>query len=356
MNEPDKSKKSAESTQGIILVNKPVGLTSFGVVARLRKLTGVRRIGHCGTLDPFADGLLPVCIGRATNAVQFMDHYDKAYRVCMRFGWATDTMDLTGETIEKHVWQPFELLHHQQSGFKVLADVIDALPGAHEQLPPMFSAVKKDGKRLYEYARAGQTVERQTRPIRVHAAQLDYVECRPSDDFWSATITIQCSKGTYIRVIVDEIGRQLGCLAHAVTLTRISCGPYRLSQALDLDQLLAWREALPDQPAFLNFLIGHQHLQAIDSAFSDYPSLNLSAVDAVRLIQGQTLPADRLVQDVQADARYALYTNGRLFAVGRSRQLTAPPAAVPDQEPTAFQSFEMITERVFVDLADFQVT
>ena len=178
------------TASGIVLIHKPRGMTSFGVVSRLRKLTGIRRIGHCGTLDPFAEGLLPVCIGRATAAVRYMDGYDKSYRVVVRFGSATDTMDPEGQVTNQYRWEKGELEQMSADGFSRLKEIVAQLVGEHQQTPPMFSAVKVSGKPLYRYAREGLTIERKTRRIVISAAELEDIQCRPLDGYLTASVRI----------------------------------------------------------------------------------------------------------------------------------------------------------------------
>jgi tRNA pseudouridine55 synthase len=289
--------------QGILLINKPRQMTSFGVVSRLRRLLGVRKIGHTGTLDPFAEGLLPICIGQATRAVQFMDQFDKAYQVRVVFGAATDTMDLDGAVIESRPWQRGEIDRLRADDFSAVRAAVAGLTGPSCQVPPMYSAVKIDGQPLYKLARAGQTIERQARPIRIDFARIDGIESlsesEPGGPFLALEMTLAVSKGTYIRVIADELGRSLGYFAHANRLVRTVVGPYQLEEALSLDRLeqlsdawfaqavhptrneaQAWLwQVLSDEGRFLD----------IESAFVDWPRLLLPAREALQTIQGQKL-------------------------------------------------------------------
>ncbi len=328
---------------GLILINKPRGMTSFGVVSRLRRLTGIRRIGHTGTLDPFADGLLPVCIGRATAAVQFMDGYDKTYQLGIEFGRATDTQDLTGQTVFEHDLTDAEKKHLSDTCFIDLYRSVEQLIGQRQQTPPMYSAVKIDGRPLYEYARRGQTIERKSRLIRIDRALVTSVSL---DGVFKASIVIGCSKGTYIRTIADDLGRELGFGAHAASLTRLQCGPFKLEQAQDLEQLFAWRENFPDQPSFRRYLAEQKILLPIDLAFSDFPNIDLPKTEAVRLIQGQPvwLSAEELtgqLPDFNLDGPVVVNSEERLIAV--CRLLEEFPLGI-----------RLKTERVLIDLADFQ--
>lgn len=299
---------------GILLVNKPAGLNAFAVVARLRRFTGVRRIGNVGTLDPFADGLLPVCIGRATRMVRFMDDYDKHYRLTVVFGRATDSQDATGRTIMSKTLGEAERIELRQSNFAVLRASVAALPGKQEQVPPMFSALKIDGKPLYAYARSGQTMPRKARPIVIHSAEL--IDVRLDDHRWSAVLEIRCSKGTYLRTIADDLGRRLGCGAYASALTRLASGPYRISQSVSLAEIEALWDGNPSQDAFRESLSKWPSFLGEASAVVDLPALDISAAEAGDLICGRALwclerpPAGRI----------ALFAGGRLVAVAVARE------------------------------------
>ncbi|HAL74644.1 MAG TPA: tRNA pseudouridine(55) synthase TruB [Clostridiales bacterium] len=331
------------SESGLILINKPRGITSFGVVSRLRKLTGIRRIGHTGTLDPFADGLLPVCLGRATVAVQFMDGYDKTYRLEIEFGRATDTHDLTGLTISEHQLTQTEQQELIHSDFAVLRDAVGNLPGEHLQTPPMYSAVKIDGRKLYEYARKGQSIERKARQIKIYSADLEDVSL--TDGILRASIQIECSKGTYIRTIADDLGRHLGFGAHARSLTRLRCGPFSLEQAFDLADLENRRNNFPDQMSFVSHLNNQGLLLPVEKAFTDFPDITLPETAAIRLIKGQSLrPGETGLPQTDwppVGVRTVIYSRGSLIAVG-----CLLPAADGD--------LQFKTERVLIDLADFQ--
>lgn len=331
------------SESGLILINKPRGMTSFGVVSRLRKLTGIRRIGHTGTLDPFAEGLLPVCLGRATAAVQFMDSYDKSYRLGIEFGRATDTQDLTGSTVFEHLLTTAEQQELIRSDFAILRDAVGRLPGEQQQMPPMYSAVKIDGHKLYEYARKGQTVERRTRSIRIYSAKLEDVSL--IEGVLRASIEIECSKGTYIRTIADDLGRTLGFGAHAHSLIRLRCGPFSLCRAYDLSDLETRRNTCSDQQAFVSHLNSQGLLLPVETAFADYPAVTLPEVAAIRLINGQRLRLDEIGMSPAgwppAHVRAAIYSRDSLIAVGCL-------------SPADDGILQIKTERVLIDLADFR--
>lgn len=212
----------AGGLSGILLVDKPEGWTSHDVVGRLRRLTGQRRIGHSGTLDPMATGLLVVFLGRATRAVEFAEGHDKAYTALLRPGLVTDTLDTTGRVLESTGLRPTRT---------ALEAVLPAFRGEIEQLPPMYSAIKQGGKKLYEIARAGGQVERKPRRVTIYR-----LECtgERGGDF---ELEIECSKGTYIRTLCDDIGRALGCGACMSGLRRTRAGGFRVEDALTLEEI-----------------------------------------------------------------------------------------------------------------------
>ena len=211
----------------LLVVDKPCGPSSFAVVKRVRALLGNKRrekVGHGGTLDPFASGVLPICIGEGTKILAFLLDADKSYEAVVRFGVETDTLDVTGKILAQH-----------SVGDLSAAAIESALPsfrGPIEQVPPMYSALKRDGRPLYSYARAGETVERVARKLTIH--ELEMVAFDPPD---RARLRIRCSKGTYIRSLAADLGTQLGVGAHLVELRRTASGPFRLEQSITLDEL-----------------------------------------------------------------------------------------------------------------------
>jgi len=208
---------------GFLNVYKPKGLTSHDVVARLRRITKIKQIGHTGTLDPFAQGVLPVCIGKATRLIEYLAD-DKAYEGVIQFGVSTTTYDTEGDVVSS-------------SKNKVSAvDVEKALSsfrGEIEQKPPIYSAIKKDGKKLYEYARKGEEVEIPTRKVEIYRLELLNFE----EEKQQARIYIECSKGTYIRSIANDVGQVLGVYGHLIELLRVKAGMFELSETCDLDNL-----------------------------------------------------------------------------------------------------------------------
>ena len=233
---------------GIVIVDKPQGWTSQDVTARLRRVYATRRIGHGGTLDPMATGVLPVFVGRATRGVEFFEHAEKTYETVLLLGRTTDTQDVTGATLAE---KPVHLSP---------ADIERVLPrfrGDILQVPPMYSALKVNGKKLYELARKGQEVERQPRPITVfELTNLGFDGTRLS-------LRVKCSKGTYIRTLCQDIGEALGCGGCMEALRRVRAGEYGIEDAVPLEQLL--ESETPEQ-----------YLRGLDTMFAHCPAVTLT--------------------------------------------------------------------------------
>lgn len=233
---------------GIVIVDKPQGWTSQDVTARLRRVYATRRIGHGGTLDPMATGVLPVFVGRATRGVEFFEHAEKTYDTVLLLGRTTDTQDVTGATLAE------KAVHLSP------ADIEKVLPrfrGDILQVPPMYSALKVNGKKLYELARKGQEVERQPRPITVfELTNLGFDGTRLS-------LRVKCSKGTYIRTLCQDIGEALGCGGCMEALRRVRAGEYGIEDAVPLEQLL--ESETPEQ-----------YLRSLDTMFAHCPAVTLT--------------------------------------------------------------------------------
>ncbi len=247
---------------GILNLDKPAGWTSHDAVAKLRRILGERRIGHGGTLDPMATGVLPVFVGRATRAVEFLEAADKEYEAGLRLGIVTDTQDTTGQILEE---RPVSITEEE------LRSAILGLRGERDQLPPMYSAVKVGGKALYAYARAGKTVERKSRHITIDSSE-------PLG--WAGEeyrFRIVCSKGTYIRTLCHDLGETLGCGGAMSSLRRLRAGPFRLEEAVSLETVLERGEAC---------------LLPLDSLFRDRPALTLDGEQARRVRCGNDIPAE----------------------------------------------------------------
>jgi len=232
---------------GILIIDKPEGWTSMDVCAKLRGILRERRIGHGGTLDPMATGVLPVFVGSATRAVEFAEKGDKEYVAVLRLGLVTNTQDTTGEVLEEKAVSVTA---------EDLRSVLPRFTGEQEQLPPMFSAIKIGGKKLYELARAGQEVERKVRRITIH--ELELLEQKSETKF---VLRVRCSKGTYIRALCHDIGQALGCGGCMSGLRRTMAAGFTLAQAVTLEQVQEQGEAL---------------LQRVDSLFMQHGAYTIT--------------------------------------------------------------------------------
>jgi tRNA pseudouridine55 synthase len=215
---------------GFVAVDKPPGPTSFDIVATVRRLSGVRKVGHAGTLDPMSSGLLVLALGRATRLVRFLQDLPKVYVARAQFGVATDTLDAEGAVLSRE---------EMPVTSDEVAVALDRFRGDILQVPPMVSALKVEGRRLYELAREGREVERAPRPVTIH--ELELVDLAPSD-YPVVTLRVRCSKGTYVRTLADDVARALGGRAHLVALRRLAIGSLRVDDALTLEAI----DAEPD--------------------------------------------------------------------------------------------------------------
>ena len=245
---------------GIVIVEKPAGWTSQDVTARLRRVFQTRRIGHGGTLDPMATGVLPVFVGRATRGVEFFEHAEKTYEATLRLGITTDTEDITGTVLTE---SPVSVTREQ------LEAVLPRFRGDIFQVPPMYSALKVNGQKLYELARKGREVERQPRPITIHR-----LECLEFSGR-SARLVVRCSKGTYIRTLCKDIGEALGCGGCMAALRRVQAGEYTIAEAIPLMELLEAQNP-------------EKYLRAVDTMFRNYPEVRLTPNQEKRCRNGAT--------------------------------------------------------------------
>ncbi len=219
--------RRGQMLDGVLLLDKPEGLSSNHALQRAKRALDARKAGHTGTLDPFATGLLVCCLGRATKIASSMLEADKAYVATLQLGQETDSGDLTGNIVFQAPPE-FDGVSREH-----LEDVLAAFRGEIEQIPPMYSALKRDGKPLYEYARQGIELERPARRVTIRSLELLEFDGR------RAVIDVHCSKGTYIRTLAEDIGRQLGCGAHLTALRRTRVGPFDLEDAIGLEALQA---------------------------------------------------------------------------------------------------------------------
>ena len=243
---------------GIVIVDKPQDWTSQDVTARLRRVFNTRRIGHGGTLDPMATGVLPVFVGRATRGVEFFEHAEKTYETVLRLGLTTDTEDITGTMLTE---APVSVIDEQ------IEAALAAFRGQIMQIPPMYSALKVNGQKLCDLARKGKTVERQPRPITIH--ELTLLERGEN----TLHLRVRCSKGTYIRTLCKDIGEALGCGGCMESLRRVSAGEYTIDEAVPLQELLD-----TDQP--------EKYLRDVDTMFRNYPAVTLTANQEKRCRNG----------------------------------------------------------------------
>ena len=245
---------------GIVIVDKPQEWTSQDVTARLRRVFNTRRIGHGGTLDPMATGVLPVFVGRATRGVEFFEHAEKTYEAVIRLGLTTDTEDTSGTTLEE------KEVHVSETEF---LEILSQFRGKIMQVPPMYSALKINGQKLVDLARKGKTVERQPREIEVF--ELECMEFSGE----TARLRVRCSKGTYIRTLCKDIGEALGCGGCMAQLRRVQAGEYTIAEAIPLMELLEAQNP-------------EKYLRAVDTMFRNYPEVRLTPNQEKRCRNGAT--------------------------------------------------------------------
>ena len=249
---------------GVILLDKPLGLSSNQALQKVKWLLRAEKAGHTGTLDPLATGVLPLCFGAATKFSQQHLNADKVYETTVRLGRKTTTADAEGEVIAE---RPVTCTLGQ------VVEVLDRFMGPIRQVPPMHSALKKDGKALYEYAREGETVEREARDVVIH--DLEMLDVQLQGDHPFLRLRVACSKGTYIRTLGEDIGEALGCGGHLSALRRVQTGPFTAAQCITLEQLEAMEEG--DRLAAL---------QPVDCLLQDYTAVTLNADHAGRFLSG----------------------------------------------------------------------
>ena len=254
---------------GVVLLDKPAGMSSQGAVTAVKRAFNAEKAGHTGTLDPMATGLLPICLGEATKYSQDLLDADKTYIAQVKFGQRTDTGDAEGQVIEEF---PLPVFVDSQAMTAALDSLLPAFTGSISQVPPMYSALKRDGKPLYEYARAGVEIERAPRNITIYAIRWTNIQ-------WpEATLEVSCSKGTYIRVLAEDIGNTLGCGAHLVGLRRTEVGHLTLEQSFDIDAIQS------------NALDSARYILPVDSLLQTLPHLTVDEQQAKRLEMGQRVP------------------------------------------------------------------
>ncbi len=266
---------------GIIVINKPQGWTSMDVCAKLRGIFREKRVGHAGTLDPMATGVLPVFLGRATRAVEFASESQKEYIIGLKLGVITNTQDTTGEVLEK---RPVEVTPDQ------LEAAMEPFRGDIEQVPPMYSAIKINGKKLYELARKGREVERKPRPVTIYSMTLE--EQLSSDTF---LLRVRCSKGTYMRTLCHDIGAVLGCGGTMCSLQRTMAAGFDLSRSVSLEEVQQAEDPL-------------SLLLPVEAYFADRPAIALPPEEERKVRNGMTL-----VRPDLAPGEYRVYGGNEIF-------------------------------------------
>ncbi|MDD2426471.1 MAG: tRNA pseudouridine(55) synthase TruB [Eubacteriales bacterium] len=304
-----------QADQGIILINKVSGKSSAAVVAQVRRLLGMKRVGHCGTLDPFATGVLPIIFGRATAAVPYMSEYDKKYRCQVQLGSRTDTMDREGEVIARAP-EDFDSACLEDRSY--VERILNAFLGEIKQQAPLYSAVKVEGKPLYKYARQGEEVDRPWRTVYVHDIKLLDIYYIEGEALPRLDIMFSTSKGTYIRSLADAIGEKLGCYAHAAELERSACGPFALEQSVKIDDLFARFDTVERDPKAFTALIADEGIVLPTlAAFVDFPTHAVERSEAVKLAHGQEV---RVLTDDSTFETISFTYNNILLAVGSVNQ------------------------------------
>jgi tRNA pseudouridine55 synthase len=279
-------KKPRDLVDGVLLIDKPVGLSSNDALTRVKRIVNAKKAGHTGTLDPFATGLLPLCFGEATKFSQDLLEADKTYLATVHLGITTTTGDTEGEVLETR--------DVDVSTGQVEA-ALARFRGPILQVPPMYSALKRDGKALYEYAREGVTLEREARPVTIHELELVAIAAP------FLTIRVKCSKGTYVRVLGEDIGALLGCGAHLSALRRVQVGDLGTANMVTLEELQAHENPL-------------SLLAPVDALLSTFPRIDLTPELEKRFLNGQRLALGKEAVVVPPEqGRVRVYADGRLL-------------------------------------------
>ena len=288
---------------GVLIIDKAAGPTSHDVVARVRRITGERRAGHTGTLDPFATGALVILLGRATRLAQFLQDAEKEYEAIVRLGYETDTGDRTGSRIDRNA-----PVKEDAPDKDDIEEAIDSLRGDIAQTPPMYSAKKVGGRKLYELARAGTEIQRH--PVTINVEQfelLSMVRTAETDGLLDLSVRVTCSAGTYIRVLAEDLGKKLGVGAHLAELRRTRAGRFAITEAITLEQL----EELVQENAL------EKVLRTPDEALSHLPCVDMNRDESRRVAHGIDLEVDGAPKDNWAtDQAVRMRENGKLVAVG----------------------------------------
>ncbi|MBU7592161.1 tRNA pseudouridine(55) synthase TruB [Metabacillus halosaccharovorans] len=275
--------------EGVLLLNKPTGMTSHDCVAKMRRLAKTKKVGHTGTLDPDVTGVLPICLGRATKIVEYLTAATKTYEAEITIGYSTTTEDASGEVVErKSVESPITKL--------MVEDVLRSMVGKIEQVPPMYSAVKVNGKKLYEYARAGIEIDRPARLITINELVL-LGDVLQKDGLVTFRFRVTCSKGTYVRTLAVMIGERLGFPAHMSHLIRTKSGDFHLSECFTFEEI---EEAVEKNEL-------HKYLLPIGNALNDLPKLLIHDTLAEKVKNGAVLELPTQFHDIEAGSPITIY-------------------------------------------------
>ena len=284
--------KDKDFVGGILLVNKPAGMTSHDVVGKIRKIYGTRKVGHTGTLDPMATGLLVVLVGRAVKASDLITSHDKRYIAGMKLGITTDTADITGNVTSESDTVPA----HDE----VMA-AVDGFSGKYLQTPPMYSAIKVDGKKLYELAREGKSIALEPRELNIY-------EISASGEGRDYVLCVHCSKGTYIRTLCEDIGKKLGCGAVMSSLCRVSTGPFSLDDACTLDEL----ERMTEEEKTARLI-------PPDALFDGLPTVALAGFYAKLCLNGCEIYQKKINTNFRIGEKVKITIDGVFYGVGEVR-------------------------------------
>ena len=296
---------------GILNIAKEAGYTSFDVVAVVRGVYRQRKSGHTGTLDPMATGVLPVALGKATKVCGMITDWDKEYIAELLLGKTTDTLDITGEVTGGDPDAVNSLTE------KEITDAVNRYTGEIDQIPPMYSALKKDGRRLYDIARSGQVVERESRKVTIHRIEVLDITLPV------VKIKVLCSKGTYIRTLCDDIGRDLGCGGCMQSLIRSAVGPFNLDNAVTLDEIRHLRDEGHEEKLY-------DYLMSIDTVFKNLPALTVTQEAEKKLLNGNKLSYDDFTETLSDSSakEYRIYHSDNSFAAiyeaDRAQRILSP--------------------------------
>ena len=276
---------------GFINLNKGDGLSSFKAIAKLRRITGEKKVGHTGTLDPMATGVLPATIGQASKFIGLLPTYPKGYDAKFRLGLTTDTLDITGEVTGR-----YDVLVSESD----VKAVLEKFVGKIKQIPPMYSALSKDGVKLYDLARKGIEVEREARDVEIY--EISYNGCEDGE----YSISVSCSQGTYIRTLIDDLGRELGCGAVMTALVRTASNGFNIENSYTIDEM----EKLADDGRFEEFIIPVRKIMSV------YPSVFITEKQAVRFTNGAGLDVGRIKDIPEKSGLLSVYSGEDFLGVG----------------------------------------